>query len=270
MKSNVTKQAAVSITLLGSIFMAEGAVMQSTTAAAKNDKVFTVRKADERGAADFGWLQSRHSFSFGQYYDPAHMGFRSLRVINDDHVAPGMGFGTHPHDNMEIISYAVAGAMEHKDSMGTGSVIRPGDLQRMTAGTGVTHSEFNHSETEEVHFLQIWILPERQGLEPGYEQKHFPEEERRGVLRLVGSRDGREGSITIHQDVNLYAGLFDRGESDRLELPEGRHLWIQVIRGSVLANGQLLETGDGASASNLRSLDITGQQDAEILVFDLG
>ena len=172
--------------------------------------MLTLRRAEERGRANLGWLDSRHSFSFGHYYDPEHMGFGPLRVINDDRVAPGGGFPTHPHGDMEIVSYVLEGGLAHKDSLGTGSVIRPGDVQRMSAGSGIRHSEFNASKTEPVHFLQIWIVPERQGLEPGYEQKTFSAEEKRGKLRLVGSRDGREGSVTIHQDVDLYATLLER------------------------------------------------------------
>jgi len=229
-----------------------------------------VRKASERGFADFGWLKSRHTFSFGEYYDPRHGGFRALRVINDDRVAPGKGFGAHPHQNMEIVSYVVIGALEHKDSLGTGSVIRAGDVQRMTAGTGVEHSEFNPSKTEGVHFLQIWIIPERRGLDPGYEQKHFDASEKQGRLRLIGSRDGREGSVTIHQDVNLYAGLFNQGESFELALAKGRHLWVQVVGGAVRANGTELDEGDGFALSGAEQLRIEGVREAEILVFDLG
>jgi redox-sensitive bicupin YhaK (pirin superfamily) len=229
-----------------------------------------VRKAEDRGLADFGWLKSRHSFSFGAYHDPNHMGFRSLRVINDDHVDPAKGFDTHPHDNMEIISYVVAGAIEHKDSMGTGSVVRPGDVQRMSAGTGVEHSEFNPSDTEGVHFLQIWILPEQQGLEPSYEQKHFQESEKRGALRLIGSRDGRDGSITIHQDVNMYAGLFDHGENFSLPLQIDRYVWVQVVGGTVRVNGIKLHTGDAVAISEADELEIEGVDNAEVLVFDLG
>ena len=229
-----------------------------------------VRKAEERGLADFGWLKSRHSFSFGEYYDPNHMGFRSLRVINDDRVAAGKGFGTHPHDNMEIISYVVAGAIEHKDSMGTGSVVRPGEVQRMSAGTGVTHSEFNPSHTEGVHFLQVWILPEKQGLEPSYEQKRFEKAEKQGALRLIGSRDGRDGSTTIHQDVNMYAGLFHAGESFSLPLQADRHIWVQVVGGSVRVNGIELNTGDAVAITETDELNVEGVHSAEILVFDLG
>ena len=236
----------------------------TTTAAA-----LSIRKADDRGRAQFGWLDSRHSFSFGQYHDPAHMGFGPLRVINDDHVAPGAGFDTHGHRDMEIISYVLDGAMEHKDSIGTGSVIRPGDVQRMSAGTGILHSEFNHSESEPVHFLQIWVLPERAGLAPGYEQKTFAEADKRGRLRLVGSRDGRDGSVTIHQAVDLYAGLFDAGGGTRFALADGRIAWIQVARGSVDINGQRLSAGDGAAIRDPGLIEIDGRDDAEILVFDM-
>ena len=236
----------------------------ATTAAA-----LRVRKADDRGRAQFGWLDSRHSFSFGQYHEPAHMGFGPLRVINDDRVAPGAGFDTHGHRDMEIISYVLEGAMEHKDSIGTGSVIRPGDVQRMSAGTGILHSEFNHSASEPVHFLQIWVLPEQTGLAPGYEQKAFPDADRRGRLRLVGSRDGRDGSVTIHQSVDLYAGLFDAGEQARFDLGEGRNAWVQVARGSVDINGQHLSAGDGAAIGEPGLIEIAGRQDGEILLFDM-
>lgn len=211
-----------------------------------------LRAAGERGRADYGWLQSRHSFSFGEYQDPNHMGFRTLRVINDDRVAPGKGFGTHPHRDMEIISYVVAGELEHQDSLGNGSVIRPGDVQLMSAGTGVQHSEFNPSATETVHFLQIWIEAERHGLEPGYEQKRFPAKEKRGALRLIGSPDAREGSVTIHQDVNLYAGFLDGGETAGLEIDPGRHAWVQVV-GSDPGERRCLELGGRLGPERHRS-----------------
>ncbi|MFT3774532.1 MAG: pirin family protein [Minicystis sp.] len=195
--------------------------------------MITVRPARERGHADFGWLDSHHTFSFGDYYDPRHMGFRTLRVINDDRVKGGKGFGTHPHRDMEIVSYVLDGALEHKDSMGTGSVIRPGDVQRMTAGTGVLHSEFNHSKSETVRFLQIWILPERARIEPSYEQKNFPVEQRKNQLRLIASRDGRDGSVTVHQDVAIHAAVLEPGASVSHTLAQGRHAWVQVARGSV-------------------------------------
>ena len=227
------------------------------------------RRSDARGRADFGWLDSRHSFSFGQYYDEDHMGFGALRVINEDKVAPGAGFGTHPHRDMEILSYVVEGALEHKDSIGTGSVIRPGDLQRMSAGTGIRHSEYNHSKDAPVHFLQIWILPERGGLEPGYEQKTFPPKDRDGRLVLLGSRDGRDGSVTIHQDVALYGTLLKPQASVSHALAEGRKAWIQLVRGTVSVNGQTLEAGDGLGLDTAGALSITAQEDAELLLLDL-
>lgn len=230
----------------------------------------TVRKSAERGRANFGWLDSKHTFSFGHYHDPKHMGFGPLRVINDDRVAPGGGFPTHPHSDMEIISYVLDGALEHKDSLGTGSVIRPGDLQRMSAGTGIRHSEFNASKTSPVHFLQIWIIPERKGLTPGYEQKSFGEQDKRGKLRLIGSRDGRDGSVTIHQDVDLYATLVGKGEAVEHVIAAGRGGWIQVARGTVLLNGEALDEGDGAAISKPGALRIEGTSEAEVLVFDMG
>ncbi len=230
--------------------------------------MITIRKAETRGPADFGWLKSRHSFSFGQYHDPKHMGFRSLRVINEDRVAPGAGFGTHPHKDMEILSYVLDGALEHKDSLGTGSVIRPGDVQRMTAGTGVTHSEFNASKADPVHFLQIWILPEARDLAPGYEQKSFAED-RDGRLALVASRDGREGSVTIHQDANVFASVLAPGETASLSIAAGRGAWVQVARGSLTVNGERLEPGDGAAIEDVRDLAFATEDGAEFLVFDL-
>lgn len=232
--------------------------------------MIAVRKNTDRGRADFGWLDSRHTFSFGRYLDPDHMGFRSLRVINDDRVAAGAGFGTHPHDNMEILSYVVDGAIEHKDSMGNGSVIRPGELQRMTAGAGVTHSEFNHSKTDSLRFLQIWILPEKRDLEPGYEQRAFPLEERKGELVLVASRDGRDDSVTVHQDVSLYAGRLSPGDRTMLELGPGRDAWVQVVRGGVKLAGEALEEGDGAAVRDETSIELSADAEAEVLVFDLG
>ena len=231
--------------------------------------MITVRSASERGHSDFGWLDSHHTFSFGEYYDPRSMGYRKLRVINDDRVAGGRGFGTHPHRDMEILSYVLEGALEHKDSMGTGSVIKPGDVQRMTAGTGVLHSEKNGSAHEKVHFLQIWIEPEKPGLKPGYEQKTFPLEARRGALTLVASRDGRQGSITIHQDVSLYAGRFASADEAKLTLPPGRHAWVQVARGTVTINGKALGEGDGAAIEGETSLQLIATSAAEVLVFDL-
>ncbi len=231
--------------------------------------MITIRPSDERGVAEFGWLKSRHTFSFGHYHDPGHMGFRSLRVINDDWVAPGAGFDTHGHRDMEIVTYVLEGALEHKDSLGTGSVIRPGEVQRMTAGTGIMHSEFNHSKSEFVHLLQIWIEPERTGLAPGYEQREFALDERRGALRLVASRDGRDGSVTIHQDAALYAAVLAADESVSHELAPGRHAWVHVARGAANLNGHPLVEGDGAGVSDELRLDITAQADAEILLFDL-
>jgi redox-sensitive bicupin YhaK (pirin superfamily) len=227
------------------------------------------RPSDQRGLADHGWLQSRHSFSFADYFDPTHMGFRNLRVINEDRVAPGQGFGTHSHRDMEIISYVLDGELGHKDSMGTGSVIRPGDVQRMSAGTGVRHSEMNPSPTRPVHFFQIWLLPERPGIEPGYEQKRFDESEKQGRLRLVAARDGRDGAITVHADADLYAGLLAPGDHVRLDLQPGRHAWIQVARGTISVNGHRLDAGDGAAVSDETALELTASSDAEVLVFDL-
>ncbi|MGH7293887.1 MAG: pirin family protein, partial [Polyangiaceae bacterium] len=207
--------------------------------------MMTLRKAEDRGRSKTDWLDSRHTFSFADYHDPGQMGFGRLRVINDDRVAAGRGFGRHPHRDMEILSYVLDGELEHADSMGNGSIIRPGDVQRMSAGTGVVHSEANHSKTEGVHFLQIWIEPERRGLPPGYEQKAFPEQERRGALRLVASRDGREGSVTVHQDVSLYVALLGPGQAVKAALAPGRRAWVQVARGSVTSTGQVLGEGDG-------------------------
>jgi redox-sensitive bicupin YhaK (pirin superfamily) len=231
--------------------------------------VIVRRPAEERGRADFGWLDSRHSFSFGEYYDPQHMGFRALRVINEDRVKPGYGFGTHPHRDMEIISYVLDGALAHRDSMGTGSVITPGDVQRMSAGTGVLHSEMNPSQSDGVHFLQIWLLPEQRGIEPSYEQKRFDTAEKQGRLRLVAARDARDGAIRIHQDVDLYAGVFTAGEGTRVPLRPGRHAWVQVARGGLTLNGQTLTQGDGAAVSEEQALDLAFTEDSEILVFDL-
>jgi redox-sensitive bicupin YhaK (pirin superfamily) len=228
-----------------------------------------IRRSTERGHADHGWLNSFHTFSFADYYDPKHMGFRSLRVINEDRVQPGQGFGAHGHRDMEIISYVLEGALEHRDSLGTGSIIRPGDVQRMSAGSGVTHSEFNASRDDLVHFLQIWILPERRGLKPGYEQKAFPEAERSGVLRPVATRDGRDGSVTVHQDMSLYAALLDGGQAVRHQIEPGRHAWIHVARGGADVAGTQLEAGDAAALSEAGAVDIVGRDGAEVLVFDL-
>jgi quercetin 2,3-dioxygenase len=228
-----------------------------------------VRPAGERGGTKIDWLDSKHSFSFADYYDPKHMGFGVLRVINDDRVAPAQGFGTHPHRDMEIVSYVVDGQLKHKDSMGTGSVIRRGDVQRMTAGTGVLHSEFNPSPNAPVHFLQIWILPMVQGLLPEYEQKSFPDADKRGRLRLVASKDGRDGSLTIHQDLSLYAGLFEAGERATLALEKGRAAWVQLVRGRARVNGQALGEGDGAALTGEAALEVVGEGAAELLVFEL-
>lgn len=228
-----------------------------------------VRRAEERGRSDFGWLDSRHTFSFGDYYDPAHMGFRALRVINDDRVDPGAGFGTHPHRDMEIISYVLEGALAHKDSIGTGSIIRPGEVQRMSAGTGVLHSEFNASKTDRVHFLQIWIVPEQRGIAPSYEQKAFSTEERAGRLRLVASRDGRDGSVVVHQDVALYAALLSGAQSAEHALAPGRNGWVHVARGEVTVNGARLREGDGAALTGEPQVALSEGRDAEVLLFDL-
>jgi redox-sensitive bicupin YhaK (pirin superfamily) len=231
--------------------------------------MITLRSAHERGHAQHGWLESYHTFSFADYYDPRHMGFQTLRVINEDRVQPGKGFGTHPHRDMEILSYVLEGALEHKDSLGTGSVITPGEVQRMSAGTGVSHSEFNHSGSELVHFLQIWLLPERAGLPPSYEQRAFPAEEKRRKLRLVASRDGREGSVTIHQAVDLYTSLLDPGEVVTHRLTPGRHAWVQMARGAVRLNDTPLSAGDGAAVSEETQLTVTAEDRAELLLFDL-
>jgi len=229
----------------------------------------SIRSAESRGHENHGWLDSFHSFSFAQYYDPKRMGFGPLRVINEDRVKPGAGFGTHGHSDMEIISYVLEGALEHKDSLGTGSVIRPGDVQRMSAGSGIRHSEFNHSKTEPVHFLQIWIIPENKGLKPGYEQRTFGLEEKRGKLRLIGSRNGRDGSVTIHRDVDLYASVLSSDQTVTHELSAGRGGWLQVARGSVIFNDKSLKAGDGVAIDTPGGLRIEGTQEAEVLLFDI-
>jgi quercetin 2,3-dioxygenase len=231
--------------------------------------MMTIRPAEERGHADHGWLDSHHTFSFASYQDPEHMGFRSLRVINEDRVQPGQGFGTHPHRDMEIISYVLEGGLEHKDSMGTGSIIRPGEVQRMSAGTGVTHSEYNASKSDPVHFLQIWLHPSARGNKPGYEQKAFGLEEKQGRLRVVAASDGRDGSVTVHTDAVIYAGLFDKGQTSDVVLPRGRHAWVQVARGNVRVNGHDLKAGDGAALSGEEQVRIEGVDAGEVLVFDL-
>lgn len=228
-----------------------------------------VIRSQERGFADHGWLKSYHSFSFAHYYNADMMGFRALRVINDDKIAGGMGFGTHPHNDMEIVTYVMQGELQHKDSMGNGSIIRPGEVQRMSAGTGIQHSEFNASRTDEAHLLQIWILPDRRGHTPSYEQTSFPEAERQGKLRLVVSNNGREGSVTVHQDVSVYASLLGEGESIQYTLPAGRHIWLQVARGSLTVNGTALNAGDAMTLSTPKILDIQGGKNGEFLLFDL-
>ncbi|MFN7144398.1 MAG: pirin family protein [Myxococcota bacterium] len=227
----------------------------------------TIRRASDRGYADHGWLKSFHTFSFADYVDPRFMGFRNLRVVNEDRVAPGMGFGTHGHRDMEILSYVLDGALQHRDSMGNGSVIRPGDVQRMSAGTGVQHSEFNASRADDVHFLQIWIVPDRRGHAPGYEQKHFSHEEKRGRLRIVASPDGRDGSVTIHQDAVVYAGVFDGDERAEHVVAPGRAAWVHVATGAITLNGERLEAGDAAAVGDRVVLE--GGDAAEVLVFDL-
>jgi len=232
--------------------------------------MITLRPAHERGIANIGWLDSRHSFSFGNYYDPKHMGFGSLRVINEDKIAPGQGFPTHGHRDMEIVTYVLEGALEHKDSIGNGSIMRPGDVQRMSAGTGILHSEYNPSDREAVHLLQIWILPDTAGLEPSYEQTHFPAAEKQGKLRLIGSREGRNGSVTIHQDMNLYAAQLKADESVGHVLAADRVAWIQVARGAITLNGQPLTAGDGAAIAEVAELTLQGTANAsEVLLFDM-
>jgi len=231
--------------------------------------MITIRKSQERGHFDHGWLNTYFTFSFADYYDPQHVHFRTLRVLNDDRVAAGAGFPEHPHRDMEIVTYVLDGALEHRDSMGNGSVIRPGDVQYMSAGSGVTHSEFNASKTEPVHLLQIWMFPEKKGMKPAYDQKNFPREDKQGKLRLVASPDGREGSVTIRQDNELYATVLGAGESVRHELKPERHAFVQVARGSVKLNGTKLVEGDGAAISEEKAVELTGVKDGEVLLFDL-
>ena len=231
--------------------------------------MIAIRKSNDRGHADHGWLNTRFTFSFADYYDPEHIHFRTLRVMNDDRIAGGGGFPTHPHRDMEIVTYVLEGALAHKDSMGNGSVIRPGDVQYMSAGTGVAHSEFNASETEPTHLYQIWMFPDKKNYTPTYEQKHYSEADKRGKLRLVVSPDGRDGSVKIRQDNELYATVLARGETVKHALKPERHAYVQVARGSVTLNGQTLETGDGAAISAEKSLQLTGVKDAEVLLFDL-
>jgi len=227
------------------------------------------RKSHERGAANHGWLDTRHSFSFANYYDPQHMSFRSLRVINEDFIAAGKGFGRHPHRDMEILTYMIEGALEHQDSMGNTMVIGSGEVQRMTAGSGITHSEYNHSKQDQVHLLQIWIEPEQQGLKPSYEQRQFRDAFRTGELGLLASRDGRDGSLLIHQDASLFSGKLAQGDEVVYDLGEKRHGWLQVVRGSVTLNGSALEAGDGAAMSDEPQLKICSNTDSEMLLFDL-
>ncbi|MDD9900869.1 MAG: pirin family protein [Alphaproteobacteria bacterium] len=231
--------------------------------------MLTIRKAQDRGQTKLDWLDGRHSFSFGRYVDRDHMGFHSLRVINDDIIAPGGGFPAHPHDNMEIVTYVLEGALSHEDSMGNGSIIRPGEIQRMSAGTGVVHSEFNHSKTDSVRLLQIWFIPDTKNVTPSYAQKSFPEKERRGQLKLVASKDGRDGAVPLHQDVDMLAGLVDGGERIVYPVRLGRAVWVQVARGHVSINGTALEQGDGAAMEDVGELMLSHGQGAEVVVFDL-
>lgn len=226
-------------------------------------------ESDSRGSADHGWLRAKHTFSFAEYQNPERVQFGTVRVINEDRIAPGKGFGTHPHRDMEIVTYVIDGAIAHKDSMGNGTVIEAGEIQRMTAGTGVQHSEFNHSQDKELHLLQIWIYPEKNGLEPGYEQTRFPREAKLNRLRLVGSRDGRDGSITIHQDVDLYASVLEAGNQVSLDLRPDRKVFVQVVEGDITVNGQQLSAGDGAQIEDERALQISAVTEAEFLVFDM-
>ena len=228
-----------------------------------------LRPAAERGIANFGWLYSQHTFSFGSYHDPEHIGFSDLLVINDDRVAAGQGFGPHPHRDMEIFSYVLEGALEHKDSMGVGSVIRAGDVQMMSAGTGIRHSEYNASDEELVHFLQIWIVPDREGVTPRYQQQNFPADDKRGRLRLIISPDGADGSLSVYQDARVYAGLFDGAEQHRITLPAGRHAYIHVARGALTVNGQRMTAGDGALLRKVQEIDFSQGEHAEVLLFDL-
>jgi len=231
--------------------------------------MITLRPSNKRGHANHGWLDSYHTFSFANYYDPNHMGFRALRVINEDRVQPGRGFGTHGHRDMEIITYVLEGAVEHKDSLGNGAIVTPGEVQRMSAGTGIMHSEFNPSQTEPVHFLQIWILPDQQGLQPSYEQRAFELEQRQGKLRLIAAKDGRDGAVTIHQDVDLYSAVLQPGDRVSHQLQPNRYGWLQVAQGAASLNGYALKAGDGVAVSQAESLNINTDSGAEILLFDL-
>ena len=231
--------------------------------------MITIRAAADRGRGVRGWLDSRFTFSFADYYDRRHMGFRALRVINDDRISPSGGFGMHPHENMEILTWVLEGAVEHKDSTGTDAVIRPGEIQRMSAGTGIVHSEFNPSKTEPLHLLQIWLLPDENGLKPGYEQTFFSTEKLDGKLRPVATPDGKDGSVTIHVDARVLIGRFDAGQEATYKLSPGRHAWVQVARGDVDLNGQPLHEGDGAAITGEEALHLVGQKQSEVLVFDL-
>jgi len=231
--------------------------------------MITLRKSSDRGHADHGWLKSFHSFSFAEYHDPRHMGVGNLRVINEDRIAPGTGFGTHGHRDMEIVSYVLSGVLGHKDSLGNGAQIVPGDVQRMSAGSGIRHSEFNQAPQQETHFLQIWLLPDERDIAPGYEQKHFEEADKRGRLRLVASRDGRDGSVTIHANASMYAGLFDGGEAAELPLDTGRVTYVHLVRGQLEVNGQALDGGDAVTLRGEERLVLANGQDGEVIVFDL-
>lgn len=231
--------------------------------------MITIRKAGARGHANHGWLDTYHTFSFSSYRDPKHMGFRLLRVMNEDFVAAGQGFGMHPHQDMEIVTYVLEGDLEHQDSMGNGEVLRPGEFQRMSAGTGLMHSEFNPSTTQPVHLYQIWLFPEKKGIEPSYEQKAFPEEEKRSKWRVVASPDRRDGSLAIHTDASIYMSTLKTGESLDYTVPTGRHAWLQVLRGKAILNGEALDTSDGAAVSEESKLSVTATADAEFLLFDM-
>ena len=231
--------------------------------------MITIRHAEERGSVNLGWLESKHTFSFGHFVDPDYMNFGPLRVINEDRIQPGEGFPTHGHENMEILSYVLEGALEHKDSIGTGSVIRPGEVQRMSAGTGIRHSEYNPSSDDGAHFLQIWVIPNRQDIDPGYEQKMFEPAGRRGDLTLVAAPDGRDGALTIHQDVDLYSAVLEEGDSVSLALRDGRRAWVQMARGTAQLNGEQLHPGDGAALTDEAAVELTATSGAEVLVFDM-
>jgi redox-sensitive bicupin YhaK (pirin superfamily) len=232
--------------------------------------MYDIIRSNDRGGADHGWLKARHTFSFAEYHNPERVHFGKLRVINEDRIAPGKGFGTHPHQDMEIVTYIISGAIEHKDSMGNGTIIRAGEVQRMTAGTGVLHSEFNHSQEEELHLLQIWIFPEQKNLEPGYEQTLFSREDKLNGLRLIGSRDGRDGSITIHQDVDLYASVLESGKEVSLDSVADRRIFVQVVSGDVVVNDQQLNAGDGLEIRHENAVSVRAITDSEFLLFNLG